>query len=107
MVMVMVSVMGRSLGQSLGQSWGSTLLHYISFETWVVWMINTNTQRTIQRSSSWAINYVCRRYIHLYSVEGRGANVPIVEGIYRMEGAPIAKPLADYEDTISHWLGGR
>ena len=38
----------------------STLLHYISFEIWVVqWnilMINTNTQRTIQRSSSWAIN---------------------------------------------------
>ena len=28
----------------------STLLHYISFE------INTDTQRTIQRSSSWAIN---------------------------------------------------
>ena len=53
MVIVMVSVMGRSLGQS----WGSTLLHYISFEIWVVWMINTNTQRTIQRSSSWAINY--------------------------------------------------
>ena len=36
----------------------STLLHYISFEIWIVkyMMINIDTQRTIQRSSSWAIN---------------------------------------------------
>ena len=33
----------------------STLLHYISFEIWIV--INTDTQWTIQRSSSWANKY--------------------------------------------------
>ena len=38
-----------------GRTKASTLLHYISFEIWIV-MINTDTQRTIQRSSSWAIN---------------------------------------------------
>ena len=51
--------------------WGdfkpSTLLHYISFEIWVL-NINTETQRTIQRSSSWAINYF-KPDLHIWVTE--------------------------------------
>ena len=45
----------------------STLLHYISDPGCE--MINTKTQRTIQRSSSWAINYI------VCECAGRGDNI--------------------------------